>query len=97
MQFHGKREERGWCVIGQPLGWKDGDDKKKLESHYIDEGLITLIAKTPQNQDLHIEIVCKQTSDSDNDSTDSDSTKEEEEEAGNDKESGDAAKGKNKK
>ena len=74
LEFTGKRKERGWSVIGQPIGYKESDGQEKLVSRFINSALFELIKKTPQNPDLHIEILTEEDLE-----TDSDESEDEEE------------------
>ena len=75
LEFTGKRKERGWSVIGQPIGYKESDGQEKLVSRFINSALFELIKKTPQNPDLHIEILTEEDLE-----TDSDESEDEDEE-----------------
>ena len=79
LEWKGSRKERGWCVVAQPPGWKDGDDENLLQSRAISAELITLIVKYKQPANLQLEVIEKSNED-DTDTDESEEKSEEEEE-----------------
>ena len=44
LEFKGPtRRNKQYCVVGQPLDWRDGDDLDILISIYINDNLIVII------------------------------------------------------
>ena len=56
LEFKGKRRHKHYCVVGQPLGFKDGDSEDLLISRDINEDLHVLIRGTEQDPELHIDM-----------------------------------------
>ena len=72
LEFKGKRNDRQWCVIGQKIGWKEGDSTEGFISRGINKELMVLIANAEQDPALHLDVVEAETSDTESDVEDAD-------------------------
>ena len=72
LEFKGPtRRNKQYCVVGQPLDWRDGDNLDLLLSIDINDDFMVLIKGVEQDPDLGVKIV-HPSIDDDSEATDSD-------------------------
>ena len=58
LEFKGPTiRNKQYCVVGQPLNWRDGDNLDLLISRYINDYFMVLIRVVEQDPDLGVKIV----------------------------------------
>ena len=58
LEFKGStRSNKQYCVVGQPLDWRDGDNVYLILSRYINDYFMVFINGVEQDPDLGVKIV----------------------------------------
>ena len=58
LEFKGStRRNNQYCVVGQTLNWRDGDNLDLLISRYINDDFMVLIKGFEQDTDLGVKII----------------------------------------